>query len=134
MQTYEFVIPGRPVSAQVKRKAVRRRWAEKVKLEAIRNSPGSPPFTNFNARVTIVFLCASARLDADNVIKPIQDALMGVFYSDDIQVSDVESHRRMWSDPADAELLPPLLQWYWVAQQECVYIRVGETRKLEELL
>ncbi|HIG48948.1 MAG TPA: RusA family crossover junction endodeoxyribonuclease [candidate division Zixibacteria bacterium] len=36
----------------------------------------------------------NAPVDTHNIIKPIQDGLVGLVYDDDLLVTDVESHRR----------------------------------------
>lgn len=49
-------------------------------------------------QLTLVYICDDAPVDVDNIIKPIQDAMVGVIYEDDVQISDVDSHRRYLSD------------------------------------
>jgi len=73
-------------------------------------------------------------IDTDNIIKPIQDELTGVFYGDDEMVSDVECHRRTWTDNLNVDQLPALLRRPWSERQQCVFVRVEETRSLEDLL
>ena len=128
MQSYEFLIEGRPASVQASRK-VHGAWKERVHIAALRSSPAVPPFTRPCVWVTIIHLCDHPPLvDADNIIKPIQDALSIAFYADDEMVSDVESHRRTWADPVLREQLPRLLRDAWVEQRECVYVRITERR------
>ena len=69
-----------------------------------------------------------------NIIKPIQDALIGVVFADDSQVSDVDSHRRFLSDRIDITNLPPLLIENIVNGAECVYVRVSLAESLEVYL
>ena len=44
--------------------------------------------------VTITYLFNDASLDVDNVPKPILDALKGLIYSDDAQVTDLLCRKR----------------------------------------
>ena len=44
--------------------------------------------------VTITYFFEGAALDVDNIPKPILDALVGLVYSDDSQVSDVICRKR----------------------------------------
>ena len=44
--------------------------------------------------VTITYFFRGAALDVDNIPKPILDALVGLTYSDDSQVSDVLCRKR----------------------------------------
>jgi len=123
------------MSVHTKDTVARKAWIERVRIAAIIASPGVPPFLQTNVRLTIVFLSDDQqRLDVDNVIKPIQDALTLVFYGDDDVVSDVDAHRRTWTDPSNEDLLPELLKAPWKEQRECVYVRVEETQPLEQLL
>ncbi|HEX8243814.1 MAG TPA: RusA family crossover junction endodeoxyribonuclease [Longimicrobium sp.] len=132
MHTFEFVIPGPPVSVHARNRRAYRAWKESVLIEALRNSPAA---LDFDARLTIVFVSTvRSPIDVDNVIKPIQDALAGVFYGDDEMVSDVEAHRRTWADEVGDESLPHLLQAAWKARVDCVYVRIQRIGKLGEML
>jgi len=46
----------------------------------------------------------------------------------------LECHRRTRDDKLDVKRLPPLLQTQWLAHEQCVYVRLEPTRRLEELL
>jgi hypothetical protein len=132
--SYEFVVPGRPVSVQGRSRAARRDWTEKVQVAAIRNSPATPPFFEPGVRLTLVHLCLLGPIDADNIIKPIQDALEGIFYPDDRVITDVDSHRRMMKERGLVARLPPILLAAWMAGRECVYVRVQTSIPLEAYL
>jgi crossover junction endodeoxyribonuclease RusA len=79
----------------------------------------------------LVYLCNDSPADIDNIIKPIQDALVGVVYADDSLISDVDSHRRFLSDAIDVTNLPPLLVEGITVGEECIYIRVSLAENLE---
>jgi hypothetical protein len=70
----------------------------------------------------------------DNIIKPLQDALVGLVYEDDSLICDVDSHRRFLSDPIDITELPPLLQAGVAGGVECVYVRVANALELKDCL
>ena len=77
-------------------------------------------------RLTLLFLCEDAPVDVDNIIKPIQDALIRLVYDDDELVTDVDSHRRFFSDPINLTGLPLSV---WIAAWlgiERVYVRVED--------
>lgn len=97
-------------------------------------SPDSAPLTSPPLRFTIVYLCDDAPADIDNIIKPIQDALVGLVFEDDFLISDVDSHRRFLTEPVDLASLPPILQAGLVEGDECVYVRVSEARELGRYL
>ena len=48
-------------------------------------------------------------VDTDNIIKPIQDGLIGLVYEDDSLVTDVEDNRPSLSGTFDVALCPLLL-------------------------
>jgi hypothetical protein len=85
-------------------------------------------------RITIVYLCAGNPADVDNVVKPILDALVGLVIMDDLQVTDIDSHRRAVAEPLAATNLPPLLERGIATRQECVYVRVSDAQHLRSYL
>jgi len=95
---------------------------------------GTPPVSIPPIRFTIVYLCDDSPADIDNIIKPIQDALVGLVYEDDSLVSDVDCHRRFLQEPIDLAALPDLLQIGVVGGTECVYVRVSDAHSLEEYI
>lgn len=97
-------------------------------------SSSTPPLSSPSLRFSIVYLCNSTPADIDNIIKPIQDALVGLVYEDDSIVSDIDSHRRFLTDPIDVTNLPPLLQIGVAEGNECVYVRVSEAQDLGSYL
>ncbi len=95
---------------------------------------GTPPVSSPSLRFSIVYLCNSTPADIDNIIKPIQDALVGLVFEDDSIVSDVDSHRRFLTDPIDVTNLPLLLQRGVAEGNECVYVRVSDAQDLGSYL
>ena len=81
-----------------------------------------------------MYLCDDSPPDTDNIIKPIQDALVGLIYEDDSLIADVDSHRRFLSDPLDLTSLPSLLVDGALIGKECVYVRVSRSKSLESYL
>jgi Holliday junction resolvase RusA-like endonuclease len=131
---FEFLIPRRPVSLQTKSRKNLQAWKAAVAAEAAKAWPaGDLPFEG-ELRVTLVYLAGKDPADADNIIKPIQDALVGMVYKDDFSVCDIDCHRRFLSEPIDFTNLPPLLQMGVASADECVYVRVSDARELAEYL
>lgn len=132
--TFEFLIPQRPVSLQTKKRANLQSWKAFVAAEAAKTWPvGAQPLSG-DLRVTLVYLAANDAADVDNIIKPIQDALVGMVYEDDFDVCDVDCHRRFLSDPIDVTDLPPILQAGVAQANECVYVRVSDALDLKDFL
>ncbi|MEI6429660.1 MAG: RusA family crossover junction endodeoxyribonuclease [Pseudanabaena sp. ELA607] len=135
MQTFEFLIPKRPVSLQTKNRKNLQAWKSFVRGEAAKLwVNGTPPVSLPALRFTIVYLCDESPADIDNIIKPIQDALVGLVFEDDFLVSDVDSHRRFLDEPIDVTSLPPLLQSGVAAGNECVYVRISDAQDLGSYL
>lgn len=132
MKTFEFLIPKRPLSLQAKRQSLQA-WKSFVRREATKWWD-SPMVQESDLHLTLVYLCAESPPDTDNIVKPIQDALVGLVFNDDSQIADVESHRRFLHGRFDLTRLPPLVLAGIAEQQECVYVRVSDSQLLEEYL
>jgi len=134
----EFLIPRGPVSSQGSPKG-KNELKTVVRAEAQKAWTGSSPIKDANLQLTLIYLCRGNYgdrnlIDTDNIIKPIQDALIKLVYEDDKLVSDVESHRRFLSEPIDITNLPLLLQQGVMIGKECVYVKVSESQPLEKYL
>ncbi|MCY4517188.1 MAG: RusA family crossover junction endodeoxyribonuclease [Acidimicrobiaceae bacterium] len=93
----EFVVLGTPRRHQARS---RPRWQSTVK-DAV---PAHVGVLAGALRLRIDFFFAdTTELDADNILKPIQDALEGVVYDDDEHVVDVCSRK------IDRQHLPPMI-------------------------
>lgn len=130
--SFEVVVPRRPVSLQASADS-RRFWKDYVFGRA-RVAWVGTPMVDQDVRVTIVYLCDDSPADTDNIIKPIQDALIGCVIADDSLVSDVDCHRRFLSRGIDIAGLPVQLAQAVVDGVEAVYIRVTPSQTLEEYL
>ena len=82
----------------------------------------------------MIYFCNDSPVDVDNIIKPIQDALSSLIFADDVQITDVESHRRYLSDGIDVTNLPIMLAEAAATGEESVYIKVQLASALEEYL
>jgi crossover junction endodeoxyribonuclease RusA len=135
MQPFEVLVPRRPVSLQTKSRKNLRAWKAFVRSVATiawenRGAPVSFPAL----RCTIVYLCDASPADIDNIIKPIQDSLVGIVFNDDSLLSDVDSHRRFLGHPIDVTSFPPLLLNGVAGGIECVYVRVSDATELRSYL
>jgi len=90
MDKFEFTIDGPPLSHQTRNRGQLRSWQDRVKNAARARWPdGEQPFSS-SIQITVTYFHEgdSIRLDNDNMIKPIQDALNGLAYSDDRFITD----------------------------------------------
>lgn len=126
----EFIIPRRPLSHQTRRRENLQAWKLYVKEIAVNHWSSNLIPAGIDLRLTLVYLCDDSPADIDNIIKPIQDAMVGVIYEDDIQISDVDSHRRYLTDTIIITGLPQLLIDAVEVGEEAVYVKVGESDNL----
>ena len=133
MQLFEFIVPRRPLSHQGKNSANKNAWKEFVLTQA--NAVWSGNVFNSGAlRFTLVYLCEADPPDINNIIKPVQDALIGLVYADDSLIVDVQGHLRMVDDVIDVTGLTPILQDAVLRGTDCVYVRIDISRELNQLL
>ena len=133
MTNFEFLILRRPVSLQARNRANLQAWKSFVRQEANKTWNGQI-VDQGDLHLTLVYLCDESPPDTDNIVKPIQDALVGVVFADDSLIADVESHRRFLNSTLDLTQLPPLVLAGIAAQEECVYVRISRSRPLGEYL
>ncbi|WP_309714391.1 RusA family crossover junction endodeoxyribonuclease [Armatimonas sp.] len=138
MQPFEFVVVGRPISHQSNNKALLRQWQETVRTAAVTAWPEEQPPTTQPCLLVVVYFFGRlpAYLDNDNLLKPIQDALNGLVYEDDRQVTDtairrtsIEVQFRFRSGRHSALLMQTIR-----SETEFVYVRVEDAPSHEELL
>lgn len=135
MQSFEFLIQKRPVSLQTKSRRNLQAWKQYVFNEASKSwAVGTPPLSAGGLRCSIVYLSADMPADIDNIIKPIQDALVGLVIEDDFLITDVDSHRRPLNHPFDPNGMPQLLSHGYFLGAECVYVKISPAKNLREYL
>ena len=127
----EFFLIGSPRSQQASRIGLRA-WRRRVREEAERHwENGGAPFDG-NVKIAIIYFYDDAQMDVDNIPKPILDALKGLVYNDDIQITDLVCRKRAVGTRYDAETESPVLDTAINLRQQLVYILVEESEILEE--
>src|SRR5687768_2846806 len=91
---FEFVVDGPPVSMQTRRRERYHEWKRFVRAAAEKYWPAGGAALTGSLTVTIYYFFEAAPTDIDNVIKPIHDAIVGLVYANDLQVSDSIARRR----------------------------------------
>lgn len=99
MDAFESFVEGPPLSQQIRNPARLREWKEYVRGEAARLWPGEAPFGG-RLELTVVYYHErdSVLIDHDNMIKLIQDALAGLVYENDRQITDSRHARPVSTD------------------------------------
>ncbi len=100
---FEFTIPGPPVSHQSHNKANLRAWRQRVREAAAMRWGDRPPVTA-GLRIAVAYYHegSATRIDEDNMLKPIQDALIGLVYDGDTRITDSAARKT----PIDAPISP----------------------------
>ncbi len=130
---FDFLIPRRPVSLQTRNRKNLQAWKDYVRYEAAKTWT-EDVYGDIDLQLTLVYLFDKDPVDIDNIVKPIQDALIGLIYEDDLLITDLRSHRRPLVGTFDLSKCPlPLIQGI-VSGAECVYVQVAESRSLEDYL
>lgn len=91
MLPFEFLIDGPPMSAQSHNRDRLAEWKLKVAASASDRWRGGLFHGKLHVVVTYYHEGETARLDNDNMIKPILDALIDVVYADDRQAAHIEA-------------------------------------------
>ena len=93
----EMVVDGPAVSQQTRRKARVKAWTQQVENAAKGQWNLGPPYGG-EVRVAITYFFDPTPMDVDNIPKPVLDALKGLVYADDAQVTDVLCRKRNRSE------------------------------------
>ena len=81
--------------------------------------------------VTITYFFHGAALDVDNIPKPILDALVGLTYSDDSQVSDILCRKRDRNRNLTFQNPSPLLLASLQSPNQFLHVVVANAPSLE---
>lgn len=90
----EFTFEGPPLSLQSKNKARKFTYKQMIEAAAKAVIPADTDPCTEEVEVTITYYFEGDTPDVDNIIKPIQDALIGTVYIDDNQIADTRSRKR----------------------------------------
>src|SRR5919198_1177213 len=103
MLPFEFIVDGPPVSQQARRAVKIDAWKVNVKSRALERWPKDAPPVDQDVSMEITHFFEGAPADVDNIAKPILDAIKGLVYVDDRQVSDLVCRRRPLQGPFRAD-------------------------------
>ena len=119
------MIPERPVSQQARRQRLRE-WRAFV-AEQARFAIAEPrALASEPVALKLVYLYDEVPLDLDNILKPIQDALVGGLLEDDSIITDVEIRRRWRRTPFTLNAIPPVVAAGLALDREFVYVALSD--------
>jgi crossover junction endodeoxyribonuclease RusA len=125
MSPLEFVIPQRPVSQQARRQARLREWKDFV-AEHARAINQPRDLATEPVALKLFYFYDEAALDIDNILKPIQDALIGVLFEDDAIITDVEIRRRWRRTTFTLNTISPVLAAGLALGREFLYVVLSD--------
>jgi len=125
---FEFSVPGPPVSAQSTNRQRVRAWQRRVRAAAQARWDGRRrPFQQaIKIYATYYHDGAAVRLDLDNTIKPIQDALNGLVYDDDRQITDAQLRKTNLDGSFRVRGMSAVLAQAFVGGVEFVHVRIED--------
>ena len=127
MAHLEFTVPGPPVSHQTKDKVNLSNWKATVRAEAAKFWGTKAPLLG-KLKCTIINFHegTDASLDDDNMIKPMRDALNGLVYADDSQISYSETIHVSIDAPIKIRRASTMLLNAYAVGDEFLYIRIDD--------
>jgi len=105
----EFIVEGPPVSQQTRRRDRLREWQQRVRQAAEKYWLTEQTIALGPVMLQITYFYEAFALDVDNIIKPILDAIIGLAYVDDEQVTDVLVRKRLLSSELRVKDITPVL-------------------------
>ena len=105
-------------------KVKKQRWRDAVQTAARAKWPDGEAPLACELAIHITYYHDRAPLDVDNMIKPIQDALKGIVYVDDRQLTDTAGHLRDVNDRFEVRGMTPEQARGFVSGQPFVHIRI----------
>ena len=124
MLPFAFAIVGTPVSAQTRNRRRLQAWKDQVRNAARAAWPSGTPPVIGELAVKITYFYELDTPDVDNIIKPIQDALNGVAYTDDRQVVSTQSLKKQLDGAFRVRGVSPELAVHLAAGDDFLWIEV----------
>ncbi|WP_199309303.1 MULTISPECIES: RusA family crossover junction endodeoxyribonuclease [unclassified Limnothrix] len=134
MTRLEFIVDGPPVSQQTRRRERLRAWKTTVRQEAEKYWPPGQKAAIGLIMLQITYFYDSVAMDVDNIVKPIQDAIIGLAYIDDDQVTDVLVRKRNLSGNFKIENMTSTLAEGFLRGNEFLHIVVIDAPDQEVLI
>ncbi|WP_375478665.1 RusA family crossover junction endodeoxyribonuclease [uncultured Nostoc sp.] len=136
MTRFEFIVDGPPVSQQACKRGKGNRlqdWKKTVRQEAEKYWSSEQKTATGLVMLQITYFYDSVQIDVDNIVKPIQDAIKGLAYVDDNQVSDLVVRKRNLSGNFRIENMTSTLAEGFARGNEFLHIVVIDAPNQEVL-
>ncbi len=136
MIPFEFTVEGPPVSPQSPNRQRLEDWKTSVRNGAAVSWPAgeTPSSDPLQIAVTYFHEGAAIRMDNDNMVKPIQDALAGLVYVNDNQITDTHVRKTRLDGAFRVRGMSQILADAFCANKEFIHIRISAPPDHTELL
>lgn len=136
MLPFEFIVDGPPISYQTRRAERLRAWKQAVRNAAAYRWPQAVAPLKVRLKMTVCYYHdgVMVRIDNDNMVKPIQDALNGLIYEDDRQITDIQVRKTDINGSFRIRGMSPVLAEGFVKGKEFLHIVIERAPNHEELL
>lgn len=136
MLPFEFIVDGPPVSHQTRRAARLQAWKQTVRTAAARRWPNGTLPVKVALKISVSYYHdgVAVRMDNDNMVKPIQDALNGLLYDDDRQITDTYIRKTDINGSFRVRGMSPVLAEGFVKGTEFLHVRIEAAPDHEETL
>ena len=135
MKPFEFIIPGPPLSHQTKNRVRLQAWKRGVRNIArkkwIQRKQHGP--VAHEVSVEVIYFYDTTSPDVDNMVKPIQDALLGLIYKDDRQVMNTTGRKRNINKALRIRGISAVMARGFVSGDDFVYVKITQERDLTRL-
>lgn len=111
-------------------------WRTALRAAATEHWPPNTPPSEEPLEITIVYYHEgeSIRMDNDNMVKPIQDALAGLIYVNDNQITDAHIRKTRLDGAFRVRGMSPALAEAFCRDREFLHIKVTSAPDHTELL
>ncbi len=136
MLPFEFIIEGPPISQQTRHAERLHAWRAAVRTTASKLWPKqtSPVTEQLKFTVTYYHDGVMVRIDNDNMVKPLQDALNGLVYEDDRQITDTQIRKTDINGSFRVRGMSSILAEGFCRGNEFLHIRIELAPSHEELI
>jgi Holliday junction resolvase RusA-like endonuclease len=126
MLLLEFIVIGKPKSHQTRNRRKLQEWKQLVRQSALLTWPADRQPVTDELKITVQYFHQriSSQIDGDNLLKPIQDALIGLAYEDDRQIIDTATYMRNIDGAFRLLGMPRTLIDGFLNGEDFVYIRL----------
>jgi crossover junction endodeoxyribonuclease RusA len=124
MLPFEFIVGGPPISHQTRRAERLQAWKQVVRNAAIQRWPQEIAPFKVRLKMSVCYYHdgVAVSIDNDNMVKPIQDALNGLVYEDDRQITDIQVRKTDINGSFRVRGMSPVLAEGFIIGKEFLYI------------